>query len=333
MRIKNDQAGLTLVELLVTIVVASIVTLSACTMLLFGLRINNQSTKNSMGQNTVQVLMEALEDVAAEAEDLAIVNNPDSWKVIDIANGGEKVLFWFDSEKQAVFTGDSLVQIPFLQGVYSSFATLDENGLITFSVETASGSYTTSIYRRLACTPQDDVAVKNLVTAYQGIDTSTATQLELFLHNLMMEYGSLGEIKENNSDSYQYYSEWYLRNKGGYTDNPSWNKNTPWCACYISWAVNRTSANKMPEFAHVDKMASYFETNNLFSTSGKVGDVVFFDWDADDVPQHVGIVLSISEDSDYFYTIEGNSAGRVAIRKYAAGDPRIIGYGVLNWNS
>ena len=113
MRIKNDQAGLTLVELLVTIVVASIVTLAACTMLLFGLRINNQSTKTSRGQNTVQVLMEALEDVAAEAKNLQVEDNGNRWILSD--KDTKKV--YYSYYQNVVYTGE--FETPFLKNVFS----------------------------------------------------------------------------------------------------------------------------------------------------------------------------------------------------------------------
>lgn len=63
------------------------------------------------------------------------------------------------------------------------------------------------------------------------------------------------------------------------------------------------------------------------------GDLIFFDWTVDDVydADHVGIVLAVN--GGYIYTIEGNSADMVAVRRYAKDDPRIMGYGVLNWKT
>ena len=62
------------------------------------------------------------------------------------------------------------------------------------------------------------------------------------------------------------------------------------------------------------------------------GDYVFFDWDRDSDPDHVGAVLCVDENG-YLYTIEGNSSGRVALNCYPKNDPRIMGYGVLNWKT
>ena len=61
------------------------------------------------------------------------------------------------------------------------------------------------------------------------------------------------------------------------------------------------------------------------------GDYVFFDWDGGTDPDHVGAVLCVKD--GYLYTIEGNSGGRVAVNRYPKNDPRIVGYGVLNWKT
>ena len=61
------------------------------------------------------------------------------------------------------------------------------------------------------------------------------------------------------------------------------------------------------------------------------GDLIFFDWivDANDDSDHVGVVLTVA--NDYIYTVEGNSGDMVAVRRYRVDDPRIMGYGVLDW--
>ena len=63
------------------------------------------------------------------------------------------------------------------------------------------------------------------------------------------------------------------------------------------------------------------------------GDLIFFDWLADGVQDgdHVGVVLTVLD--GYVYTIEGNTADMVAVRKYRINDPRIMGYGVLDWKT
>ena len=70
----------------------------------------------------------------------------------------------------------------------------------------------------------------------------------------------------------------------------------------------------------------------------QLGDIVFIDWEADRDPDHVGVVLSIVEEKnengyikDYIYTIEGNTAGIVAVRRYPLDSKYILGYGVIDW--
>ena len=58
-------------------------------------------------------------------------------------------------------------------------------------------------------------------------------------------------------------------------------------------------------------------------------DSFFFDWDGGNNPDHVGAVLCV--EGNFLYTIEGNSGGKVAVNRYSLSDPRIVGYGVLNW--
>ena len=65
------------------------------------------------------------------------------------------------------------------------------------------------------------------------------------------------------------------------------------------------------------------------TTTPTPGDYIFFDWENDGDTDHVGAVLYVN--GGVVYTIEGNSGGRVAIHSYALSDPRIYGYGVLNW--
>ena len=59
------------------------------------------------------------------------------------------------------------------------------------------------------------------------------------------------------------------------------------------------------------------------------GDYIFFDWDGDGDPDHVGAVLYVK--GGLVYTIEGNSGGKVAVHSYYLTDSRIMGYGVLDW--
>jgi prepilin-type N-terminal cleavage/methylation domain-containing protein len=337
MRIKNDQAGLTLVELLVTIVVASIVTLAACTMLLFGLRINNQSTKTSRGQNTVQVLMEALEDVAAEGDIKGIVDTPEKWQLI---NGDGNPIFSYSKEQEIIYTGaideelaEAVVGSVILDNVRDSYATLQYNGLLTVYVKTDSGEYYTSINCRTKIEDKNekDTVAEDLITSLQNSGATTGQGL--FLKILAEQYGSDGRIIPEGG-TYKFYSEWYLQDTD-YSHNKKWNKDTPWCACYISWALAQCGyprpADALTFYAHVDDYVDFFGGyENLKGEEAEVGRVIFFNFDTDVEADHMGVVISI--DDNYIYTIEGNTAGKVDVRKYDIKDKRILGYGKL-WES
>lgn len=321
MRIKNDQAGLTLVELLVTIVVASIVTLAACTMLLFGLRINNQSTKTSMGQNTVQVLMEALEDVAAEAQEIQITDDGYTWLLSDNSTGRT----FFSYANNVIYSGkyNDISAIPFLENVQESYVTLSENGLLTFDVVMQQGNYSTSVYCRMnknGDTTGMDI-IEELTSASLENDYIEEKYISYhryaFLKKLASQYGSKGKIVGTDT----YYATWY---------NSDWGEEAAWCACYISWVIAQDEVaprlKNAPKEAYVDSLRkAVSDTDN-----SKPGDLIFFNFDEDAESDHVGVVLTFS--GNYIYTIEGNTAGKVAVRKYAVGDPRIMGYGILNWN-
>jgi len=57
--------------------------------------------------------------------------------------------------------------------------------------------------------------------------------------------------------------------------------------------------------------------------------VIFFDWNGDGVPDHVGIVES--SDGSMVYTIEGNWADSVHTDAYPINSSQIYGYGTPNY--
>lgn len=73
-----------------------------------------------------------------------------------------------------------------------------------------------------------------------------------------------------------------------------------------------------------------------FQSSGKwqrntyqpfAGMIIFFDWNGDGNPEHVGIVEKCEDGR--VYTIEGNSGNAVRQRNYAVGAGVILGYGLI----
>ena len=205
---------------------------------------------------------------------------------------------------------------------------------MTFTFATAAHSYSTSVFCRTGI-EGDSVGKED---AQEKLENPTLPTLPstaekdarfAFLQTLADQYDSRGEIIGGKG----YFSEWYI---GNYADNPGWNQYTPWCACFLSWAADQKKASidgAPPRFANVDDGMKLFR-DDQWRDSGATpipGDYVFFDWDRDNDPDHVGAVLFVDETQ--LYTIEGNSGGRVAVNCYPKNDPRIVGYGVLNWKT
>lgn len=364
MKTNRNNGGFTLVELMVTILTGSVITLAAVTVLLLGLRIHHQSTETVQNQNTTRILLSALEDMASEGTIKKIVYTDNDWAI----EGENGILFYYDSDSQTVFTGgtkDNNGKISggtsLFEGVVSSFVTKDENGLLTFAIETKDGSYASSVRCRMdeeipEGTEAGDPS-SGAGDTYDGLisdgkfsgDVESILNKEAraaFLNVLAGQYqmkaggANDGVILNNNGTSTgQYYSQWYSSN---------WSKDTPWCACFVSWALSEGSVSqyvKHPEgryrwYANVDRFAEYFQNETdgaswikrADSNADNIlpGDLIFFDWDLDGDIQHVGVVLAVTGGN--VYTIEGNSGDRVAVRKYTLEDKRIFGYGVLNWD-
>ena len=105
-----------------------------------------------------------------------------------------------------------------------------------------------------------------------------------------------------------------------------------WCACYVSWCADQCGYIKsgtIPKFASVSQGIKWFKDRGQWQRKDyrpKSGDIIFFDWEPDGSPDHVGIVEK--SDAKYVYTIEGNSQDRCQKHKYSIGSTLIFGYGV-----
>ena len=161
---KND--GFTLVELMVTILVASIVTLAATTILLLGVRIMHKSNDTAERQNTTRVLLTALENLAAEGIITEIRDTTDpatseitGWEVCN----ADKVVFSYDGETKTIYTGTKNENTPLLTDVDNASVELGAK-VLTFSITMDAGTYNTSVYCRMAPTSyRGDQAGTNLV--------------------------------------------------------------------------------------------------------------------------------------------------------------------------
>ncbi|MCG4663141.1 lysozyme family protein [[Clostridium] innocuum] len=104
-----------------------------------------------------------------------------------------------------------------------------------------------------------------------------------------------------------------------------------WCACFVSWCANESGVLDItiPKFASVEDGIQWYKNKNSWSNRNyipKSGDLIFFDWQNDNNPDHVGIVERV--DNNTIYTIEGNSHNECRERSYSIRSNVIFGYGI-----
>lgn len=344
---KRNNSGFTMVELLVTVAVSFIVLSAAATLLLLGLRVHKTTQKEAEEQQTVRIVLSALEDLSASGKIYRVEPLSDGWRLLGKTADGKSgaVLLRYNSGKLTSGTSGDQVLLDNLSGAQ----VILDGSLVTFTFATAAHSYSTSVFCRTGIesnsVSKDDEALKK-----EPVVPNTVTEPEkkarfAFLKTLAGQYDSRGEIKKSGDSSYRYFSEWYI---DGYKRDPRWNQYTPWCGCFLSWGAaqqpNNTFIGAPPKFADVDDGMKLFQDGS--GSYGQwhertytpiPGDYVFFDWDGRNDPDggkdpdHVGAVLCV--EGNFLYTIEGNSGGKVAVNRYALNDQRIVGYGVLNWKT
>ena len=339
---KRNNSGFTMVELLVTVAVSSIVLAAAASLMLLGLRVHKTTQKEAGEQQTVRIVLSALEDLSASGKIYRVEPLSDGWQLQGKTADGTPgaVLLRYNSGKlRSGASGDQVL----LDNLRGAQVILD-GSLVTFTFATAAHRYSTSVFCRTGI-EGDSVGkadAEDILTKEPTLPESTKLSEKekaarfAFLKTLAGQYGSRGEIK--GGSDYTYFSEWYI---DGYEGHPGWNQYTPWCGCFLSWAADQQKASingDPPRFADVDKgMADFKAQKNKWRNPNDAnnmpipGDYVFFDWDGGSDPDHVGAVLCVK--GGFLYTIEGNSGGRVAVQRYSLGDSRIVGYGVLNWKT
>ena len=116
------------------------------------------------------------------------------------------------------------------------------------------------------------------------------------------------------------YPDWYNGKKNGYD----------WCDIFVDWcfitAYGREDAQRLlcqPNYslgAGCEYSYGYFRDKGQTGSSPKKGAQIFFG-DLD----HTGIVVDF--DSNYVWTVEGNSGNEVKKKKYSRNDSWIYGYG------
>lgn len=123
-----------------------------------------------------------------------------------------------------------------------------------------------------------------------------------------------------------------IGNQGG---TPYWSwygykERVEWCACFVSWVAYQSGDLDItiPKFAAVVDGVKWYKDRGQWKDRGQIpksGDIIFFDWENDGTPDHVGIVEKV--DNGIVYTIEGNSNDQCKQNSYSFGSIIIFGYG------
>lgn len=78
-----------------------------------------------------------------------------------------------------------------------------------------------------------------------------------------------------------------------------------WCACFVSWCANESGClgTMVPKFSRCTDGVAWFRGQGRWKDSGYLpqpGEIIFFDWNEDGIPDHVGIVEKV--DGEMIYT-------------------------------
>lgn len=353
---KND--GFTLIELVVAMAASVTVMAAAFTVLMFGTRVEAQTTDIISDRQSVTLQMANLDSLVQSSEISKVEILADDWILYGKDEDDNDVeVMSYDANTQTISSSTGIT----LSDVTATLSVSD-NYLLTLELETENGSYSISTRCHKAISAEATNATAVLIklrdekktSIFSSISDDEIQQRSRYSFVLVMatQHGSTGNILGDKE--YDYFSQWY---------NENWPSDTPWCACFISWALDKVKGSidgDVPSFAGVKNGIELFKdadhkygawapsvyypptlkgmtniqiteyvTNNKYTPLP--GDVIFFDWTVDTKNDydHVGAVLYV--DGNTVYTIEGNSNNKVAIRGYDLDDPCIIGYGVLNW--
>lgn len=179
-------------------------------------------------------------------------------------------------------------------------------------------------------------AISNIPIASTPVAPSDVNALNPFVRRI---YGVLyGGVDGTGSDIVAVASEQIGVSEG----EPfySWygfDSHVDWCAIFVSWCADQCGYldSIIPKFAVVDDGVSWFKSAGLWIAGDETpssGDVIFFDWDGDNDPDHVGFVSSV--DDGQITTIEGNmgdSPGVCGSRTIPVGSPLIYGFGTPDY--
>lgn len=104
-----------------------------------------------------------------------------------------------------------------------------------------------------------------------------------------------------------------------------------WCAMFVSFCLHYADVEDMPLDSVCANWITALSEVGLYRPADEYvpqpGDLVFFDWDADGLSNHVGLVAELEDHQ--ITTIEGNYSDRVKENTYDLDDQKILGYAAM----
>jgi len=286
---KKSTEGFTLIELVVGILCATLITGAAMSLMLMGLRNAQSLTDANTNLQNSRIILTMVEKLASEGviqkidfEDVSAGSPDDRYDWILLDESSEKILHYSHNEQIIYSSGNTAL----MKNVTSSTIKISEaplsGSLLSCSITTEEGRFETTVYCRscefdttkiiwpdnskenhVIFAPEAPPATNNDSSSssikFDGTITGGRTA---FLSTLLSQYGSNGKIiGTSDQDSDQHFSNWY---------NPLWEpKDTAWCACFVSWGADFIGKagviseylGVVPRFAHVD--CGWNEWNNI----------------------------------------------------------------------
>jgi len=134
--------------------------------------------------------------------------------------------------------------------------------------------------------------------------------------------------EDQTTRGYTRYGDWYGDDYGH------------WCAMFVSFCMNYADIDDIPYHSNVAAWIDDLTELEQYRLAGEYtpipGDLIFFDFDADGIADHVGIVQELIDATETekarIKTIEGNNYDQVKYASYEADNAGIIGFAVLPEN-
>ncbi len=141
------------------------------------------------------------------------------------------------------------------------------------------------------------------------------------------------------AESSRNYAVWEDNTTHGYTRYGAWYGSPygDWCAMFVSFCLHYADVDGVPLHWGCRPWIEELTALNLYHRAEEytpqAGDIIFYDWEGDELSDHVGIVAEVIPNAQTggstVRAIEGNSANCVQYVDYAMDDARILGYGVI----